>query len=206
MREYLPWKFVLGAVCAVSLEASAVAENSPDNDAARISDTILQALVEANGVPGMSAALVRKGEVVWIGSAGLRDVERALPVDADTTFRLASVSKLITATAAARLAEDGNLDLDAPVQSIVRYLPGAWPPISSRQLAAHTSGIPHYQDVDSGRGGVRFDTTEDAVGVFSGRALLASPGMAYHYSSYGYTLLSAVVEESAGEPFLGTGP
>lgn len=203
MREYLPWKFVLGAVCAVSLEASAVAENSPDNDAARISDTILQALVEANGVPGMSAALVRKGEVVWIGSAGLRDVERALPVDADTTFRLASVSKLITATAAARLAEDGNLDLDAPVQSIVRYLPGAWPPISSRQLAAHTSGIPHYQDVDSGRGGVRFDTTEDAVGVFSGRALLASPGMAYHYSSYGYTLLSAVVEESAGEPFLG---
>ncbi|WP_291207935.1 serine hydrolase domain-containing protein [Hyphomonas sp.] len=202
MPAYLHWKIVLGAASAFALHNSAVAETGGESDAARISDTILEALVEANGVPGMSAALVREGEVVWIGSAGLRDVERALPVDADTTFRLASVSKLITATAAARLAEDGDLDLDAPVQSIVRYLPGAWPPISSRQLAAHTSGIPHYQDVDAGRGGVHFDTTEDAVGVFSGRTLLARPGLAYHYSSYGYTLLSAVVEESAGEPFL----
>jgi CubicO group peptidase (beta-lactamase class C family) len=69
-------------------------------------------------------------------------------------------------------------------------------------LAAHTSGIPHYQDVDSERGGVRFSTAADAVGIFSGRTLLAEPGSAYNYSSYGYTLLSAVVEESAGEPFL----
>ena len=192
----------VGAACALALGSGATAETVCDNDAGRISDAILEALIEANGVPGMSAALVHNGDIVWLGSAGLRDVERALPVDADTTFRFASVSKLITATAAARLAEDGALDLDAPVRSIVRYLPDAWPAISARQLAAHTSGIPHYQDVDSERGGVHFNTTADAVGVFSDRALLAEPGAAYNYSSYGYTLLSAVIEEGAGEPFL----
>lgn len=205
MRE-LPCRKVVslacGAACALVLASSAAAEAGRDSDAGRISEAILEALVEANGVPGMSAALVRDGDIVWLGSAGLRDVERALPVDADTTFRFASVSKLITATAAARLAENGDLDLDAPVRSIVRYLPDAWPAMSARQLAAHTSGIPHYQDVDSERGDVRFNTTADAVGVFSGRTLIAEPGASYNYSSYGFTLLSAAVEESAGEPFL----
>lgn len=193
-----------GVVCAMLLAPGSVAAPVParDRDARRIADAILEALVEANGVPGMSAAFVRDGHIVWLGSAGMRDVEHGLPVDADTTFRLASVSKLITATAAARLAQEGRLDLDAPVRSIVRYLPDAWPAISARQLAAHTAGIPHYQGVDSGRGGVRFNTTADAVSVFSGRTLLAEPGAAYNYSSFGYTLLSAVVEESAGEPFL----
>jgi serine beta-lactamase-like protein LACTB len=194
--------FVSSLVCALALASSAAAETGRDRDAGRISDAILEALVETNGVPGMSAALVRNGEIMWLGAAGLRDVERALPVDADTTFRFASVSKLITATAAARLAQNGDLDLDAPVRSIVSYLPEVWPAISARQLAAHTSGIPHYQDVDSDRGGVRFSTTAEAVGIFSGRTLLAEPGVAYNYSSWGFTLLSAVVEESAGEPFL----
>ncbi|MBT9447825.1 MAG: beta-lactamase family protein [Hyphomonadaceae bacterium] len=205
MRESQCRKFaslIFGAACALALGSSAVAETGRDSDAGRISDAILEALVEANGVPGMSATLVRNGDIVWLGSAGLRDIERALPVDADTTFRFASVSKLITATAAARLAQDGGLDLDAPVRSAVRYLPEAWPAISARQLAAHTSGIPHYQEADSERGRVRFNTTADAVGVFSGRTLLSEPGAAYNYSSYGFTLLSAVVEESAGEPFL----
>jgi CubicO group peptidase (beta-lactamase class C family) len=205
MREFLRRKAVALAriaACALALSASAAAETGHDSDAGRISDAILEALVEANGVPGMSAALVRNGDIVWLGAAGLRDVERALPVEVDTTFRFASVSKLITATAAARLAQDGKLDLDAAVGSVVSYLPDTWPAISARQLAAHTSGIAHYQDVDSERGGVRFSTTADAVGIFSGRTLLAQPGTAYNYSSYGFTLLSAVVEESAGEPFL----
>lgn len=202
MYDYLHRKLIGGAACALALGASAVAEKARDHTAAQISDIILESLVEANGVPGMSAALVRGDEIVWLGFAGLRDVERALPVDANTTFRFASVSKLITATAAARLAQDGDLDLDAPVQSVIDYLPGAWPPVSARQLASHTSGIAHYQDIDADRGGLHYRTTADAVGVFSGRSLLAQPGAAYHYSSYGYTLLSAVIEESAGEPFL----
>jgi len=183
-----------------------VSASFPENDtdaASRIADAILDAQVEANGVPGMAAAFTRNGELVWSGGAGYRDLERKLPVEPSTSFRLASVSKLLTATAAMVLYDRKRLDLDAPVQ---HYLPNrrlAWASeINLRQLAAHTSGIPHYQDVDDARGGVHFGTVDQAVEVFANRPLLFAPGTGYQYSSYGYTLLSAAIEGGAGLPFL----
>ncbi len=168
----------------------------------RIADAILAAQVEANGVPGMAAAVTRDGALIWSGGAGYRDLDRKLPIDLDTSFRLASVSKLITATAAVVLYDRKMLDFDAPVQ---RYLPNrqlAWPPMNLRQLAAHTSGLPHYQDVDAGRGGVHFGTVDKAISIFADRPLLFAPGTGYRYSSYGYTLLSAAIEGATSTPFL----
>lgn len=181
-----------------------LSERSADADAfaTRASSRILAALVETNGVPGMGAAVWRDGRIVWTGSAGYRDVELKRPVDENTIFRLASVSKLFAATAAARLRERGSLDVEAPVRSIVPYLSGGWPAITTAQLAAHTSGIPHYQAMDANRGGRRFETVREAVAVFANRDLLFAPQTKYSYSSYGYTLLTAVIEESAGLPYL----
>lgn len=191
------------AACLLLLPLAAVAQPQHDaRAAARLSDRMLAALVEANGVPGMGAAVVRDGELVWSGSAGLRDVERRLPVDARTKFRLASVSKVVTATAAAQLAEQGALDAEAPVQSMLPWLDAPWPALTPRQLASHTSGLPHYQAVDEARGGTRYATVRDAVRVFERRPLLTTPGAAHAYSSWGYTLLSAVVEARARQPFL----
>ncbi|PZO04870.1 MAG: hypothetical protein DCF29_09680 [Alphaproteobacteria bacterium] len=182
--------------------AAAANEGEPPAGAARVADVLLQAVAEASGVPGMSAAVVDRGRAVWTGTTGFRDLEQGLPIVPETAFRLASVSKLITATAAIRLHDHGQLDLDAPVGSLVDYLDPAWPAMTPRQLAAHTSGLPHYQDVDENRGGRSFASVQDAVGVFSGRSLLSQPGEKYAYSSWGYTLLSAVVEEASGSPFL----
>lgn len=192
--------------CAAALlctpNAARAAENRDLSKAGRIADAILQATVEVSGVPGMSAAIADQGRIVWAGTAGLRDVERQLPVLPETGFRLASVSKLITATAAMRLKDQGRLDIDAPVQSLVGYLDPRWSAITTRQLAAHISGLPHYQDVDVARGGRRMSSVREAVTLFNGRNLLSAPGNRYSYSSWGYTLLSAVVEEAAGVPFL----
>lgn len=173
-----------------------------DARASSLSSRILDALVEANGVPGMGAAVWRGDAIAWAGSSGFRNIEQQLRVDDDTIFRLASVSKLFTATAAAKLREDGALDVSAPVGSIVKYLPKQWPPISSSQLASHTSGIPHYQPIDEARGTRRFDTVREAVGLFDDRALLFAPSERYSYSSWGYTLLSAVIEEASQRPYL----
>lgn len=167
-----------------------------------ISEHILAALAEANGVPGMAVAVWREGELVWSGSVGYRDAENRLPVDENTVFRLASVSKIFAVVAAARLREQGRLDVDRPVQASIDYLNAKWPSLTTRQLAAHIAGIPHYQAVDAGRGGRRFTSMRDSVAVFSGRNLLFAPGASYNYSSYGYTLLSAVVEQRAGRPYL----
>jgi len=176
---------------------------STDDAAAATSQRMLQALVETNGVPGMGASVWRDGQVVWIGCAGWRDLEAREPVRRNTAFRLASVSKVIAATAAAKLAEEGRLDIDAPVGKTLPWLPPAWAPVTVRQLASHTSGAPHYagDDLDV-LGRMRYPTARDAVGIFSGRALLSSPGTTYSYSSWGYTLLGAMIEASSGEHFL----
>ena len=189
---------VLGA-CA--LLASAAPAAAQPKDAAAIAQRLLDTLRETSGVPGMGAAVWQDGTVIWEGASGLRDVERRLPVTPDTLFRLASVSKLFTATAAAKLAEDGRLDLDAPVQAQLPWLGTRWPAITPRQLAAHISGLPHYQPIDEGRGTTYYATGRDAVAIFANRDLLRPPGAAYSYSSWGYTLIGALVEERAGRPF-----
>lgn len=190
---------LVAAVCFCSTNTFA----SPNSVRARqVADRMLASLLEANGVPGMGAAVVVDGVVSWRGSAGMRDVDAQRAVDRHTVFRLASVSKLLTATAAAKLHEEGRLDLDAPVQSVLPWLKAPWQPVSARQLAAHTAGLPHYQDIDLQRGTTRYSTVRSAVGIFENRAAVDSPGNAYRYSSWGYTLLSAMVEAGAGEPFL----
>ena len=170
--------------------------------ASRVADRILAAMVEANGVPGMAASVSRDGKLVWTGRAGYRDLEKRLPVEDSTIFRLASVSKILAVTAAARLREQGRLDIDRPIQTSLDYLDPKWPNFTPRQLASHTAGIPHYQKVDEDRGRHRFKSVRESIGVFNGRDLLFAPGAGYTYSSNGYTLLSGIVEQSAGRPYL----
>ncbi|MBU0823555.1 MAG: beta-lactamase family protein [Alphaproteobacteria bacterium] len=190
---------LVGACALLASAAPAGAESVADP--ATISQRLLDTLRETNGVPGMGAAVWQDGEILWEGSSGLRDIKGGAPVTRDTLFRLASVSKLFTVTAAAKLAEEGTLDLDAPVQAQLPWLGARWPAITPRQLAAHVSGLPHYQDVDTDRGAVHYRTGREAVAIFANRDLLSPPGTAYSYSSWGYTLLGTLVEEHAGQPF-----
>lgn len=197
----------LAVIAALALPGVAIAGASGCgtgvvDPAAATSQRVLDALIATNGVPGMGAAVWQDGEIVWTGCSGLRDVEAALPVRRDTRFRLASVSKVLTATAVAKLAEDGRLDLDAPVAGMLPWLRNDWAPISVRQLAAHVSGLPHYQDADEDRGRMHYPTARAAVGIFADRKLLAAPGAGYAYSSWGYTLMGAVVEAQSGQHFL----
>lgn len=167
----------------------------------RTAQLMLDALIEVNGVPGMGAAVWRDGAVVWVGCAGLRDREAGLPVLGDTMFRLASVSKVFTTTAAALLAEQGRLDLDAPVTEKLHWLGTRWAPLTVRQLAAHASGLAHYGPADEALGKQHFPTGRSAVRWFIDRPLTAQPGTRYLYSSWGYTLIGAVIEATTGESF-----
>ena len=180
---------------------SAYAGETAEPEPAQVSQAMLDAVREVSGVPGLSAAIWRDGSVVWTGTTGMRDLEKGLPVNRATRFRLASVSKLVTVAAVGRLAEEGRIDLDAPVTAILPWLETNWAAITARQLAAHTSGLPHYQAVDEDRGTAVYPDGRSAVAIFSGRKLLSAPGAEYSYSSWGYTLLGALVEEVTGQPF-----
>ena len=176
--------------------------NSAPAQGERISNRILADLIAVNGVPGMGASVWRSGRIVWTGSAGYRDVARKLPVTRDTRFRLASVSKIVTATAAGKLSEAVKLDLDAPVAKIVPGLRPDWSGITVRQLAAHSSGLPHYQAVDLALGKRAYPTVAQQLDLFRDRPLLQPPGQKYEYSSWGFVLISAAIERAAGRPFL----
>ena len=110
---------------------------------AQLEDTISK-FMSANSVPGLSAAVVLNGQRVWSEGFGFADLENNVPTTAQTLFRLASVSKPITATAAMQLWERGKLDLDAPIQKYCPAFPQKEFPISTRQLLGHLGGIRHY--------------------------------------------------------------
>ena len=77
-------------------------------------------LMEAADIPGMSVAVVREGAIVWSGAFGLRNRDTNEPVDENTIFEAASLTKTITAAAALKLVERGELELDRP---LAEYLP-----------------------------------------------------------------------------------
>jgi len=164
--------------------------------------------MDAEQIPGLSVAVMVDGEIVWTEGLGWADLERGEPVTPETRFRLASVSKLYTAATVARLADDGRLDLDAPVQQYAPSFPDSLGPITPRQLAGHLGGIRHYRPGDyvSGENIDRqvFESTTDALRIFAADSLVAAPGTTYHYSTFGYTLLSAAAAgASADSTFLG---
>ena len=105
----------------------------------------------ANSVPGISAAVVVNGEEVWSEGFGMADLENSVPVTPQTLFRLASISKPITATAAMQLWEQGKLDIEAPIQKYCPAFPQKESPISTRQLMSHLGGIRHYRPDPKGR-------------------------------------------------------
>jgi CubicO group peptidase (beta-lactamase class C family) len=163
-------------------------------------DTAIQAAMARLGIPGLSASVVTGGEVRWSSGYGLADVENNVPATPATVYRLASVSKPITATAALQLAEKGRLDLDAPIQ---RYLPSypekPWP-ITAHELLGHQSGTRNWTDEEfhSTR---RYASLGDALAPFKDDPLLFEPGTRTQYTSLGYTLLGAVIEAAGGVRF-----
>ncbi|MYD86259.1 MAG: beta-lactamase family protein, partial [Acidobacteria bacterium] len=97
--------------------------------------------------------------------------------------------------------EDGRLDPDAPVKEYVPSFPEKSHPISTRQLGGHLAGIRHYRGDENF---IRdpYPTVLDGLTIFADDPLLHEPGTMFAYTSYGFNLLSAVVEGAAKKPFL----
>jgi CubicO group peptidase (beta-lactamase class C family) len=155
----------------------------------------------APNIPGFAIAVAVDGRIVWSEAFGYADIEARRRATPTTQFRIGSVSKPLTATAIVQLFETGKLDLDAPVQRYVPTFPAKGAPISTRLLAGHLAGLRHYQ------GGEfilnrRFATVTEGLAIFKDDSLRFPPGSRFAYSSYGFNLLSAVVEGASKEEFL----
>lgn len=170
-----------------------------------------RALIEdamvADGIPGMSVAVYRDGDLVWSEGLGFANVELEAPVTRDTLFRTGSVAKAVTGTIAARLAARGDLDLDRPIREYLPEWPEKHPPITTRQLLGHLGGIRHYEEREAnpfGEDAIDFMVYPDrasVLAIFAEDPLVAPPGEKFHYSTYSFTLASLVMEATTGKSF-----
>ncbi|MEQ9439372.1 MAG: serine hydrolase domain-containing protein [Cyclobacteriaceae bacterium] len=161
-----------------------------------------QTFVKAQQIPGFCISVYQDGRMVWSEGLGYADLELEVPTDAaKTRFRIGSVSKSFTSVALAQLYEAGKLDLDVPIQTYVPSFPKKKYDITLRQLGGHLAGIRHYQGEEflSTR---RYATVEEGLAIFAEDTLLFKPGTNYAYSSYGWNLISAAIEQAAEEDFL----
>jgi serine beta-lactamase-like protein LACTB, mitochondrial len=94
------------------------------------------------------------------------------------------------------------LDLDAPVHTYVPSFPEKQWSFSTRQMAGHLAGFRHYEQTDDNWIATRYHDVLSALEVFAHDSLLYEPGMQFRYSTHSWTLISAVIEAAAGEPFL----
>jgi CubicO group peptidase (beta-lactamase class C family) len=181
-------------------QPSIPAQDEEYTEAIKVLEQYIAKQLGADRIPGLSIAFF-KDDFVWAKGFGYADLENRVPATAESAYRLASVSKSMTALAALKLAEEGKLDLDADVRTYVPFFPGKKWPVNARQLMGHLGGISHYRDYDKeGFFTTHYDTKE-SVDVFADWELEAEPGTKFIYSSYGYNLLGAVVEGASGEPF-----
>ncbi|MGH7530922.1 MAG: serine hydrolase domain-containing protein [Gemmatimonadales bacterium] len=155
----------------------------------------------APNIPGFALAVAVDGRLVWSEAFGYADLEARRPATPATQFRIGSVSKPLTADALAQLYQSGTLDLDAPVQRYVSTFPDKGAVITTRLAAGHLAGIRHYRG-DEFLMNRRFPSVTAALAIFQDDSLVAAPGTRFSYSSYGFNLLSAVVEGASGEKFL----
>src|ERR1700678_449936 len=171
-------------------------------------DAAVSAFMASTHIPGLSVAVVENGDYKWARGYGFADLENNVPASEHTLYRLASISKSLTATAALQLWERGKLDLDAPVQKYCPSFPEKPWPVSTRQVMGHIGGIRHYktgenqQDPEGGNIKHFDDPIQAGMNFFKDDPLVAQPGTSFHYSTQGYTLIGCVIEGASGAKYL----
>lgn len=201
---------------AMPLQAQEVLSTHQLNEIRELSTATLT----KDGLPGLSIA-VSKGDQVWSAGFGSADLEQNVPVDSRSMFRTASISKWMTATAVMRLAEDGKLDIDAPIQQYCPQYPAKQWNITSRELMTQLSGIRHYhgangepRDTPAQRDALdalvkheqstqytRYTEVIPTLDAFKDDPLVYQPGTHFLYSSLGYRVLGCVLEGAAKIPY-----
>ncbi len=177
-------------------------------------DQLMNNILAKYNVPGGSIALTNNGHLVFARGYGYADLNKQIPVQPDSRFRLASISKLITSVTIMHLVEQGSLTLDQPAFAL---LPDLQPPagatvdprlgsITIRNLLNHSGGW------DDGAKGSNFDpmfhspqiaaalnapapaSTENIIRYMRGQPLQFDPGTRYAYSNFGYAVLGRIIE------------
>lgn len=212
MRSVLAKVVMVGAMVLSTvrpgLSAQAAASRSSASDdpdvqgAERLFSAWLEGQIAYRGLPGIVVGVVADQELVWTAGFGFADTQAKRPMTPATKFRMASHSKLFTATAIMQLREQGKLRLDDPVS---KYLP--WfqvkpaepedPPITIEELLTHSSGLPreagpHWTTYE-------FPTQEQLRNLTAERQAAFPPEVRWKYSNLAFSIAGMIIETVSGE-------
>ncbi len=163
--------------------------------------SMMRQLQRISAIPGIGFSIGYKEAVLFTQEYGYSDFSTGMPVTNKTQFRYSDATSVFTAAAIMQLVEKGKINLDEDIRTYVPYFPQKRYRITVRQLLNHTSGIGHFTQLDLDRGMRHTSTIKDSIKRFRTRPLKFRPGTAYLYSSYGYSLLGAAIEDATGKTY-----
>ena len=166
----------------------------------------------ASPLSSLSVLAIREGKVVYEGQFGQRSIERALPANADTLYRIASISKLVTTIGFMKLVESGDIDLDADVSGYLGFTVRnpAFPSqaITSRMLLSHTASVRDAGDLILTSVGTTLAQALATLDPDTGKAAFwadataQSPSRSYFsYANYNFIVLGTIIERVSGQRF-----
>jgi CubicO group peptidase (beta-lactamase class C family) len=164
--------------------------------------TRIQEMVTEEGVPSIVVAVARDGVVLWEEGFGWADREAKVRATPHTRYSLASVTKPLTATAIMMLAEQGRIDLDAPIERYLggtrlRGLAGDTREVTARRALAHAAGLPSHFGVFYQ--GDPVPSPEETLGRYG--IVVFPPGTQWAYSNIGYRALDVAVANVSGRSY-----
>jgi CubicO group peptidase (beta-lactamase class C family) len=168
-------------------------------------DAQLAAEQAARKIPGLAAGLVFDQELVWSKGYGFANVERQIPADANSVYRVASITKLFTSTMMMILRDEGKLSLDDPVEKylpafrIKSRFPGARP-ITFRQLASHGAGIPR-EGAHTRWKTMDMPTIDELLASLADLECIYPTMTEPKYSNLGIAILGHTLSVIAGQPY-----
>ncbi len=182
MPNRLNPRLVFTLAAMLILLSQSCAEKDKEETLGAILEQEVPRLMQAADIPGLSMAVVRDGELYWKKAFGVKSRQTNEPVDENTMFEAASLTKTVTAYAAMRLVERGELDLDKPLHEyfpdqVYKKLSGdeRYKKITARLVLTHTTGLPNW-----------------------GNRLMRDPGLQYGYSGEGFLYLGKTIEQVSG--------
>jgi CubicO group peptidase (beta-lactamase class C family) len=197
------------AVIVLLAIASAVAHDaataSSDTASREVQDRVdkIFAKWDSTQSPGCALSVIRDGQIIYKRGYGMADLDHDIPINSETVFHVASISKQFTAAAIILLVQEGKISLDDDVHKYIRELPDFGAPITIRQLIYHTSGLRDQWSL-LGLAGWRYSldliTDDDVLTLISRQKdLNFRPGEQHVYCNTGYTLLGQIVKRVSGQ-------
>src|SRR5258708_20683 len=162
----------------------------------------IQQIMAEQHIPGLAIGVQQGETIVYEGYYGEANIEHHVPVHNHSLFEIASITKLFTAQAVLRLAQDGRIKLD---DRLIGYLPdlsAAWAPVTIQHCLSHQSGIPNYTSIDRYWELTRNRKSHDEIlALVRDLPMSFPPGTRHAYDNTGFYLLGMLIEAVSHKPY-----